>query len=89
MPPYPIWYRGHDAIAAFLPKGPLRDRWRLLPARASGQLAFATYHWVAEEGTYTATALDVLTLEGARIKEITAFLTPEVLRGFNLPERLP
>ncbi len=40
MPPLPTWYRGHDAIALFLTRYALRDRWRLVPARANGQLAF-------------------------------------------------
>jgi RNA polymerase sigma-70 factor, ECF subfamily len=37
MPPLPTWYRGHDAIALFLTRYALRDRWRLVPARANGQ----------------------------------------------------
>ena len=33
--------------------------------------------------------IDVLTLSGARIAAVTAFLTPEVYRRFGLPESLP
>src|SRR5829696_2418906 len=42
MPPLPTWYRGREAVAAFL-KGHVlasENRWRLVPARANGQLAF-------------------------------------------------
>jgi hypothetical protein len=34
-------------------------------------------------------AVDVLTLRGAQIQEITAFLTPDAFRGFGLPAILP
>ena len=30
-------------------------------------------------------AIDVLTLHGAQIQEITAFVTPDAFRGFDLP----
>jgi hypothetical protein len=34
-------------------------------------------------------AIDVLTLHGAQIQEITAFLTPDAFRGFDFPAVLP
>jgi RNA polymerase sigma-70 factor, ECF subfamily len=100
MPPLRTWYRGHDAIAIFLKDSALRDRWRLVPARANGQLAFGTYAWDADSGSYVALGLDVLTLRGARVQEITAFVTPatrgparerfaaDVFDRFDLPDRL-
>ena len=54
MPPLPEWYQGHDAIRAFLVRGPLTDRWRFLPAAANGQLAFGTYAWDDAKGRYVA-----------------------------------
>ena len=63
-------------------------RWRHLPARASGQPAVGCYRWDAEKGSYVASVLDVLTLHGARIAEVTGFVTPEVFRSFGLPEEL-
>jgi RNA polymerase sigma-70 factor, ECF subfamily len=89
MPPYSTWFRGIDAIRAFLPMGPLRERWRFVPVRANGQLAFATYGWDAERQVYAAHAIDVLTLEGDRVKDVTAFLTPDAFAGFGLPPQLP
>jgi RNA polymerase sigma-70 factor (ECF subfamily) len=100
MPPLPVWYRGRVAIASFLNRFALQDRWRLLPARANGQLAFGCYAWDAERGSFTALSLDVLTLEGNRAAEVTSFVTPytrgparerfasDVLRRFGLPEQL-
>jgi RNA polymerase sigma-70 factor (ECF subfamily) len=77
MPPLASWYRGHDAIAAFLARGPLSGewRWRRLPAHASGQAAIGAYTWDAETGGYLPFALDVLTLRGTQIGEVTSFIT--------------
>ncbi len=44
MPPRPEWYRGREAIAAFLAAAPAvarPARWRHVPMRANGQLALA------------------------------------------------
>ena len=89
MPPMPLWYSGRDAIAVFLTKWALKERWRFLPVRANGQLAFGTYSWDAEKRNFVATGVDVLTLRGARVQAITAFVTPEVVRAFALPDELP
>jgi RNA polymerase sigma-70 factor (ECF subfamily) len=100
MPPLPTWYRGHHAIALFLTRYALRDRWRLVAARANGQLAFACYAWDAEAGSHTALSLDVLTLAGTRATQVTSFVTPytrgparerfaaDVLERFGLPGRV-
>jgi RNA polymerase sigma-70 factor, ECF subfamily len=89
MPPMPLWYRGRDAIAVFLTEWALRERWRFVPVRANGQLAFGTYSWDAEKGNFVASGVDVLTLRGARVVAITAFVTPDVFRAFDLPDELP
>jgi RNA polymerase sigma-70 factor (ECF subfamily) len=91
MPPLPTWYRGREQIAIFLSGGLLAGatRWRLIPARANGQLAFGAYAWDDKTQTFTPRAVDVLTLRGAQIQEITAFLTPDAFRGFDLPAILP
>jgi RNA polymerase sigma-70 factor, ECF subfamily len=79
MPPRPSWYRGHEAIRAFMSAFPLAGerRWRLVATRANGQLAFVTYGTPAE-GDEPAHAVQVVTLapDGA-IQDITAFLHPE------------
>jgi RNA polymerase sigma-70 factor, ECF subfamily len=100
MPPLREWYRGRDAIAAFLTGSALRERWRFLPVRANGQVAFGTYAWDRDSASYIALGLDVLTLRGEGVAEITAFVTPatrgptqarfatDVFGGFGLPDRL-
>jgi len=90
MPPMPTWYRGRDAVASFLKGWPLAGerRWRLVPARANGQLAFGHYIWDEEKGTFIAHGVNVLALHGARIAEITAFLEPETFVRFGLPDEV-
>ncbi len=91
MPPLPSWYGGRDAVATFLRGWPLSHvkRWRLIPTRANGQLAFGAYLWDDETGVFLPHGVNVLTLRGAEIEEITAFLTPEPFPRFGLPDRLP
>jgi RNA polymerase sigma-70 factor, ECF subfamily len=84
------WFRGLDAISAFLRGGPLSGnwRWRRVPTRANGQPAVAGYIWDAERAAYRLRVLDVLTLQDRRIAAVTAFLEPAVLTRFGLPDEL-
>jgi RNA polymerase sigma-70 factor (ECF subfamily) len=76
MPPLATWYRGHDALRVFLSRGPLSGawRWRHLPARASGQAAVGCYTWREDEKCFRPFALDVLTVAGDRVEQVTAFI---------------
>jgi RNA polymerase sigma-70 factor (ECF subfamily) len=90
MPPLPTWYCGREAVAAFLEGWPLsrEGRWRLIPVRANGQLAFGHYDWDEERGAFRAHGITVLTLDGERIAEITAFLDAELIPRFGLPDEI-
>jgi RNA polymerase sigma-70 factor (ECF subfamily) len=88
MPPMALWYSGRHAIAVFLTKWALQERWRFVPTRANGQLAYGTYSWDAKRASYVASAVDVLTLRGTQVEAITAFVSPEVFRSFGLPDEL-
>jgi RNA polymerase sigma-70 factor, ECF subfamily len=76
MPPLSAWFGGRDGVRSFLERGPLSGEWdwRHLPASVNGQPAVAVYHRPAGEGAYLPFALDVMTLEGERIRSITAFI---------------
>ena len=84
MPPYPSWWQGRDVIAAFASE-PVH---RYLPAHANGQLANAAYRWDPNRGRYVAEALEVLTLDGPLVKEMTAFMMPGLFPSFGLPYEL-
>ncbi len=91
MPPLPAWYLGRERVGIFLGAGPMSGatRWRLIPARANAQLAFGLYAWDDGTRAFLPRAVDVLTLRGGQIQEITAFLTPAAFPGFGLPASLP
>ncbi len=77
MPPAAAWFSGLEGIRGFLGVGPLSGewRWRHLPVRVNGQAASGAYCWHPQADAYLPFALDVLTLEGDRIKQITSFIT--------------
>jgi RNA polymerase sigma-70 factor (ECF subfamily) len=89
MPPYPSWCRGRSAIADswLMPGGPL-PRLRSLPTQVNGQPAIAAYRLSRDGTRYVPLALDVLTLRGTSIVDVTAFRTPELFPRFSLPEEL-
>jgi RNA polymerase sigma-70 factor, ECF subfamily len=90
MPPWPSWYQGRDDIATFLSSWPLspRKRWQVLRTTANGQPAIAGYLWDEQSTAFEAETIIVLTLQAARIEEITAFRSPELFPPFDLPEQL-
>jgi RNA polymerase sigma-70 factor, ECF subfamily len=89
MPPWSMWWRGRDTIAGFAQeaKDTLAGA-RALPTRVNGQLAVAYYGEDPDTGRHLPLAIDVFTLEGAHIREITAFITPEIFPRLGLPPEL-
>ncbi len=74
MPPTAAWFDGREAIAAGLRAGPLdgERRWRMIPTRASGQLAVTAYLWDEAVG-YAPHSVAVLTLEGPLVDRVYAY----------------
>jgi RNA polymerase sigma-70 factor, ECF subfamily len=89
MPPQPTWYGGRDAVATFLRTVAFAQgmRWRLVPIRANGQLAFAQYRWNETTEHFELSAVTVLTIADTLIADITAFRSP-LIAHFGLAERL-
>ncbi|GAA2123622.1 RNA polymerase subunit sigma-70 [Streptomyces synnematoformans] len=77
MPPFPMWFRGRDAVAGFVGSRVLADPGglRLLPTRANGQPAVAAYRR-GTDGVHWAHAVHVLTVDDMLITRIVAFSTP-------------
>jgi RNA polymerase sigma-70 factor, ECF subfamily len=90
MPPQPLEYQGHDAIAAFLRhREELRGRpLRVVPTRANTQPAFGCYLPDTQTAIARAYALFVLTLEGDQVSAITWFADDSVFPHFALPRTL-
>jgi len=76
MPPLASWYGGREQVAEFLAGWPLSGawRWKAMPTRASGQQALGFYAWDAGERRHLPFALNVLTLRGDKVKDVTAFV---------------
>jgi RNA polymerase sigma-70 factor (ECF subfamily) len=89
MPPWPIWWQGGETIAGFsTTAAKVCPSTHKVATRANGQPAVASYGLDPESGRYTASAIDVFTFEGDAIKEITAFVNPELFERFGLPAEL-
>ena len=88
MPPRATWFRGLDACRIFLAERALARRSRLVRAHANGQVAFATYLWDPDRECYEGHVIQVLTLRGDRIAEVTAFVEPALVAQFGLPATL-
>jgi RNA polymerase sigma-70 factor (ECF subfamily) len=80
MPPLGSWFHGHDALRVFLAGWPLSGawRWREEFTTANGQPAIGFYTWDEAEGAYLPFALNVLTLRGDKISDVTAFVARSI-----------
>ncbi len=76
MPPLATWYQGREGIATWAAGWPLSGawRWRTVFTRANGQLALGFYAWDEDEQAYLPFALNVLTLRGDQVSDVTAFV---------------
>jgi RNA polymerase sigma-70 factor, ECF subfamily len=89
MPPWPLEYQGHEAIAAFLSyRAELRGTLLVLPTRANTQPALGFYLPDAHAAIARPYGLIVLTLEGDRIAAITRFGDAALFGHFGLPRTL-
>jgi RNA polymerase sigma-70 factor (ECF subfamily) len=84
MPPMARWFQGHDGIRGFLEQWSMIPDWgwKSIPTIANGQPALAFYSWDEEQGARVPFAVNVLTFEGDKIKEVDAF----ILRGSQDPD---
>jgi RNA polymerase sigma-70 factor, ECF subfamily len=91
MPPLPHWYRGLDAVTDFAVAIPLTScgSWRHLPTSANGQPAVGSYLWNDDARTHLSWSIDVLTIHGERISEITSFIGAEHFAPLGLPAVFP
>jgi RNA polymerase sigma-70 factor, ECF subfamily len=90
MPPEPLEYQGHAAIAEFYQS---RTWWgtvpvRLVPTRANGQPAFGYYLQDPHAQVDRANGLIVLTLAGDKVRAITRFGDNSLFPHFGLPRTL-
>jgi RNA polymerase sigma-70 factor, ECF subfamily len=90
MPPLPGWFRGRDAVVAFLGAEVLvrPGDWQMIPTAANGQPAFAAYAR-EDDGDYHAHGICVLTLTGTQVSRMVCFNDPRLFGAFGFPSRRP
>jgi RNA polymerase sigma-70 factor (ECF subfamily) len=85
MPPFALWLRGHDDIAAwYLGQGIGCQGSKLLRTAANGCPAFGAYK-PAGPGRWEPFALQVLEVTGGRFSGLHHFLDPALFPFFGLP----
>jgi RNA polymerase sigma-70 factor, ECF subfamily len=91
MPPLPHWYHGLEAVTDFAVQVPLTGcgSWRHLPTSANGQPAVGCYLWNDDARAHLGWSINVLTLRGERIAEITSFIGPDHFALLGLPISVP
>jgi len=88
MPPLPHWYRGIASVTDFAVRVPLTGcgAWRHRPVSANGQAAVASYLWDSAAGAHLAWSINVLTLQGSHIADVTSFIGSDHFALFGLPD---
>ena len=76
MPPLTTWYTPRDTIVTWARRSAMSGawRWRALLTSANAQPALAFYAWDESGGAYLPFALNVLTLRGELVSDVTAFI---------------
>lgn len=90
MPPFTGWYLGSQNIGTLIDTqcpGGAHDM-PMLPTSANGQPAFGLYLRTAA-GDFEPFQLQVLELDGDRVRHVRAFFDTALFGVFGLPERLP
>ncbi len=89
MPPFTGWYRGAENIGRLIdtqcPGG--AHEMPMIPTTANGQPAFGLY-MASPDGDYAPFHLQVLALDGDRVRRVVAFFDAELFARFGLPARL-
>jgi RNA polymerase sigma-70 factor (ECF subfamily) len=90
MPPFTGWYVGDRNIGNLIDTqcpGGVHDM-VMLPTTANGQPAFGLY-MRGSDGDFTPFHLQVLDLDGDRVRHVAAFFEKDLFETFGLPARLP
>jgi RNA polymerase sigma-70 factor (ECF subfamily) len=76
MPPLGTWYAPRETVATWARESSLSGawRWKAVLTRANAQPALAFYAWDAEAATHLPFALNLLSLSGELVCDVTAFI---------------
>lgn len=86
MPPIPAWFSGRAALTAFIrTKIPGPGVQRLVLVEGADEIAIAFYRRERGATEFTAHAIQIVSLDGARVSEIHAFLDASLFARFGIP----
>ena len=87
MPPMPEWFAGRDSVIEFLARRPFGEdrRWRVLPARSNGQLAFGHYIWDESVAAFLPHSINLVALRGPEIAAQVTFFRTDLFPALGLP----
>jgi RNA polymerase sigma-70 factor (ECF subfamily) len=80
MPPLRSWYAPRATIATWARETSMSGdwRWRAIVTRANAQPALAFYSWDESRGAHLPFALNILTLRGDLVSDVTAFIVRSI-----------
>jgi RNA polymerase sigma-70 factor, ECF subfamily len=80
MPPLTTWYTPRDAIAQWARESSLSGawRWKALRTEANAQPALGFYAWDEGTAAYLPFALNVLSVRGGLVADVTAFIVRSI-----------
>jgi RNA polymerase sigma-70 factor, ECF subfamily len=80
MPPLATWYHTRHGIGIWARESPMNGdwQWRTVLTTANGQPALAFYSWDEPSEGYLPFALNVLTLRGGQVSDVTAFIVRSI-----------
>ena len=84
MPPNPAWFRGRDAVVAFLGPRMVPGAQRMVRIDGADDVAFAFYR-SDDSGAFTARAIEVVVWEEGRVRELHAFFDRALVERWGVP----
>ncbi|MDX2089771.1 MAG: RNA polymerase subunit sigma-70 [Kofleriaceae bacterium] len=84
MPPNPAWFRGRDAVVAFLGPRMAPQAQRMVRADGADEVTFAFYRSDGG-GAYVARAIEVVMWEDGRVRELHAFFDRKLVERWGMP----
>ncbi len=86
MPPNPAWFRGRDAVVAFLAPRMVPGTVRMTVADGADEVVIAFYRTEGDNGgDYTARAIEVMVWEDGLVREVHAFFDRSLCDRWGVP----
>jgi RNA polymerase sigma-70 factor, ECF subfamily len=86
MPPIPAWFRGRDAVVAFLGPRMVPGAQRMVPVEGADEVAFAFYRRDGGgDANFTARAIEVVVWEDGLVRELHAFFDRALVERWGVP----